>query len=182
MNPLPPVTNDFAISRCPADFASILPGERCGMKADFFADDPNGFRVKEMVAPAGGRERQGVFRISQKKQKGDEDRDRTRPVPAQRRELLETSGVSSAVQKKVQRFAQKIAAGAMTQGAAEQCLDREVAANSFEVIWSLSRLFAKRYAQQDLRQVETGKKGGDRLDEPGIAVDIARQLRRFIED
>ena len=102
MNPLPPVTNDFAISRCPADFGSILPAERCEMKADFFADDPNGFRVKEMGAPAGCRERQGVFRIGQKKQKGDEDRDRTRPVPAQWRELLETSGVSSAVQKKVQ--------------------------------------------------------------------------------
>src|SRR5829696_4557824 len=70
----------------------------------------------------------------------------------------------------------------MTQGAAEQCLDRKVAADSFDVIWSLSGLFAKRNAQQDLRKVETGKEGGGRLDEPRIAVDITRQLRRFIED
>ena len=32
------------------------------------------------------------------------------------------------------------------------------------------------------RQEKAGEEGGDRFDETGIAVDIARQVRRFIED
>ena len=152
------------------------------MKANFFADDPDGFGIKEMGAPAGSRKRQGPLWINQQKQKSNDDRQSTRPIPTQRRELLETSGVSSAVEKQMQGFAQESAAGAIAHGASEQCLDREVAANSFAVIWNLRRLFAKRHAQQELGQVETGEQGGDWLDETGIAIDVAGQVLLCIEN